>query len=146
MFLIVSYIENVKNKFTNTSTLSILDKKSFYLKFKNLLIGSKENFVQKYFVKTNTIDNLFSKIKLKNSLLKIDVEGFEINVLKGSKKKIASEVDYILIENQFVNLYTRSSSKKNHELLIKNNFEIYKNFIHPLMIFSDCLYKRKEIK
>ena len=50
------------------------------------------------------------------------------------------------IENQFVNLYKKSSSKKNHEFLTKNNFEIYKNFIHPLMIFSDCLYKRKEIK
>jgi len=134
------------NKFTNTSTLSILDKKSFYLKFKNLLTRSKKNFVQKYIVKTNTIDNLFSNIKLKNSLLKIDVEGFEINVLKGSTKKIANEIDYILIENQFVNLYKKSSSKKNHEFLIKNNFEIYKNFVHPLMIFSDCLYKRKKIK
>ena len=134
------------NKFTNTSTLSILDKKSFYLKFKNLLTGSKKNFVQKYIVKTNTIDNLFSNIKLKNSLLKIDVEGFEINVLKGSTKKIANEIDYILIENQFANLYKKSSSKKNHEFLIKNNFEICKNFVHPLMIFSDCLYKRKKIK
>ena len=134
------------NKFTNTSTLSEFNKKSFYLKFKNLLTGSKKNFVQKYIVKTNTIDNLFSNIKLKNSLLKIDVEGFEINVLKGSTKKIANEIDYILIENQFANLYKKSSSKKNHEFLIKNNFEIYKNFIHPLMIFSDCLYKRKKIK
>mgnify|MGYP006150075293 FL=1 len=134
------------NKFTNTSTLSILDKNSFYLKFKNLLTGSKKNFVQKYIVNTNTIDNLFSKINLQNSLLKIDVEGFEINVLKGSKQKIANEINYILIENQFVNLYKKSSSKKNHEFLTKNNFEIYKNFIHPLMIFSDCLYKRKEIK
>ena len=134
------------NKFTNTSTLSILDKNSFYLKFKNLLTGSKKNFVQKYIVNTNTIDNLFNKINLQNSLLKIDVEGFEINVLKGSKQKIADEINYILIENQFVNLYKKSSSKKNHEFLTKNNFEIYKNFIHPLMIFSDCLYKRKEIK
>ena len=61
---------------------------------------------------TNTIDNLFSKINLQNSLLKIDVEGFEINVLKGSKQKIANEINYILIENQFVNLYKKSSSKK----------------------------------
>tara|TARA_B100000795_G_scaffold206149_1_gene159675 strand:- start:1595 stop:2296 length:702 start_codon:yes stop_codon:yes gene_type:complete len=131
------------NKFTNTSTLSIINNKSFYLKFKNLLIGSKKNFLQKYTVKTNTIDNLFSNIKLKNTLLKIDVEGFEINVLKGSKQKIANEIDYILIENQFVDLYKNTSSKKNHEFLIKNNFEICKNFIHPLMIFSDCLYKKK---
>ena len=131
------------NKFTNTSTLSVLNKKSFYLKFKNLLIGSKENFVQKYRIQTNTLDNLFSNIELQNSLLKIDVEGFEMNVLKGSRKKISGEIKYILIENQFVNLYKKSSSKKNHEFLIKNNFVIYKNFIHPLMIFSDCLYKRK---
>ena len=134
------------NKFTNTSTLSEFNKKSFYLKFKNLLTGSKKNFLYKYIVKTNTIDNLFINIKLKNTLLKIDVEGFEINVLKGSKKKIVDEIDYILIENQFVNLYKKTSSKKNHDFLIKNNFEIYKNFIHPLMIFSDCLYKKKKIK
>jgi FkbM family methyltransferase len=132
------------NKFSNTSTLSIFDKKSFYLKFKNFLTGSKKNFLYKYLVKTNTIDNLFKRIRLNNTLLKIDVEGFELNVLKGGKKKILNEIDYVLIENQFVNLYQKSSSKKNHEFLIKNNFQIHKNFIHPLMIFSDCLYIKKK--
>ena len=131
------------NKFSNTSTLSTFNKRSYYLKFKNFFTGSKKNFLYKYIVKTNTIDNLFSRTRLNNTLLKIDVEGFEINVLMGGVKKISSEIDYILIENQFANLYKKSSSKKNHTFLIKNNFEIHKNFIHPFMIFSDCLYKKR---
>jgi FkbM family methyltransferase len=73
------------NKFTNTSTLSKFNKDSYYLKFKNLLTRSKNNYIDKYIVKTNTINNLFRNTELKKSLLKIDVEGLEINVLKGAK-------------------------------------------------------------
>ena len=109
------------NKFTNTSTLSILDKKSFYLKFKNLLTGSKKNFVQKYIVKTNTIDNLFCNIKLKNSLLKIDVEGFELNVLKGMKEFLLNTTAAIELElnSRALNL---SNTKFNELLSILKEF------------------------
>jgi len=131
------------NKFTNTSTLSKFNKDSYYLKFKNLLTRSKNNYIDKYIVKTNTINNLFRNTELKKSLLKIDVEGFEINVLKGAKK-IISKFNYILIENQFVDLYKNKSSLTSHGFLVENNFKVYKNFCHPLLIFSDCLYKRAD--
>jgi len=131
------------NKFTNTSTLSKFNKDSYYLKFKNLLTRSKNNYIDKYIVKTNTINNLFRNTELKKSLLKIDVEGFEINVLKGAKK-IISKFNYILIENRPVDLYKNKSSLTSHGFLVENNFKVYKNFCHPLLIFSDCLYKRAD--
>ena len=37
-------------------------------------------------------------------ILKIDTEGYEFNVLKGTQKKI-SEIKYVLIENQFNKMY-----------------------------------------
>ena len=69
-----------------------------------MLTRSKKNYIDKCLVKTSSIDIFFKKIKFKNCLLKIDVEGFEYNVLQGSKSKIG-EINYILIENQFGNQF-----------------------------------------
>ena len=54
-------------------------------------------------VQTNTIDEIFKDLNLEKTLLKIDVEGFEMNVLKGSKMKL--ENSFILMENQFGSQY-----------------------------------------
>ncbi len=59
--------------------------------------------------------------------MKIDVEGYELNVLKGSKKKI-KDVRYILIEHQFFNQY-KNNFDKVKKFLVKNNFEVLKIFL-----------------
>ena len=104
--------------------------------FKNLLIGSKKNFVQKYKVKTNTIDNIFSKIKLKNSLLKIDVEGFEMEVLKGAAKTL-EHVQYLMIE---LNNNTKKYGSSNLEIekyLSKKGFKIM------IKVWPDVVWRKK---
>ena len=40
------------------------------------------NFEDEYEVETNTIDNVFENVNLQKTLLKIDVEGFEMNVIR----------------------------------------------------------------
>ena len=81
------------------------------------------------------------KINIKKSFLKIDVEGYELNVLKGSKKKI-KEVKYILIEDQYFNQY-KNDFNKVKKFLKKNNFEILKILIFPLFIIEIFFLEKK---
>jgi len=130
------------NKLTSTSSLQIHNKKSFFLKLKNFLQKSKSDYIKKYKVQTNTIDNIFQNIDLKKSLLKIDVEGSEMNVLNGGQKTIKNNVEYILIENQFFNQYKQSSKEKIFDYLKKNNFKLEKKFTFPTLHFQDILFKK----
>ena len=128
------------NKFEKTSTLSkeTIFSNSIYNKLKNLLLRS-ESYEYKYPVKTISLDSFFSKKKIFKSLLKIDVEGYEINVLLGSKK-ILQKVNMVLIEKQN---FKNNNFDKCHNCLLKSNFILLKTFIFPLMHFEDRLYVKK---
>ena len=129
------------NKLTMTSSLAEINEKSIYLKFKNFLTRAKSNFEDEYEVQTNTVDKIFEGINLKNALLKIDVEGFEINVIKGSQIKL-KEIPFVLLENQFGNHYKNYSFNEIIKILSKQNFKIYKKFIFPTMHYQDVLFKK----
>ena len=131
------------NKLDGTSTLSKFNNKSFFLKFKNFILMQKNNFEKKYKIKTNTLDHLFKNIILNKTFLKIDVEGYEINVLKGAKKKL-KEVSFVLIEQQFGNHYKNSNFANVDKYLKNNNFRVLKNFYYPTLHFKDILYKKKQ--
>jgi len=127
------------NKLSSTSTLSKINEKSSFLKFKNILTNSKDNFIDKYKVKTITLDNFLKNKNLKNALLKIDVEGNEYNVLKGTDKMIKN-IDFILIEKQFFSLHKDYDYTLSHNFLLKKKFKLVKNFKFPLFNFEDKLY------
>ena len=124
-----------------TSSLAEINEKSLYLKLKNFLTRSKSNFVDEYEVQTNTVDNVFKDVNLEKTLLKIDVEGFEMNVIKGSKIKL-KEIPYILIENQFGNHYKNSNFNDIKDVLLKYNFVESKKFVFPTMHYQDVLFKK----
>ena len=128
------------NKFKKTSTLSrnTIFSNSIVNKFKNFILRS-ENYEYKYIVRTTSLDSFFSKKSFLNTLIKIDVEGYEINVLLGSKK-ILKKTDMVLIEKQ--NLKNNNFDKC-HKFLLKNNFILFKTFLFPLMHFEDRLYVKK---
>ena len=96
-------------------------------------------------MKTSSIDIFFKNINLSGALLKIDVEGFEYNVLLGSKKSI-HKIKYILIEKQFFNLHQGYNFNMSHKFMLKNNFILVKKFIFPLMNFEDRLYINSNYK
>jgi FkbM family methyltransferase len=127
------------SKLTSTSTMSIINKKSLYLKLKNLLIRDKLKIYKK--VKVDTIDHIFKHISLKNTFLKIDVEGYEMNVLKGCKKKI-NEISFVLVECQFGSHYINNNFKKVKDFLLRNNFKFKKSFYFPLLNYKDVLFCR----
>ena len=129
------------NKFSMTSSLAEINEKSLYLKVKNFLTFSKLNFEDEYEIQTNTVDKIFENISLQKALLKIDVEGFEMNVIEGSQTKL-KEIPFILLENQFGNHYKNSNFKDIINILSKQNFEIYKKFIYPTLHYQDVLFKK----
>ena len=132
------------NKLTSTSSLSEFDNSSVFLKIKNFLLRQKNEELNSYEVKTTTIDDYFKELDLSNSLLKIDVEGYELNVLKGSKNTI-KKIKFVLIENQFFNIYKNNNKKNWHDYLVKNQFLLIKKFRFPLLHFEDRLYKNSLI-
>tara|TARA_B100001093_G_C26460792_1_gene856335 strand:- start:8 stop:697 length:690 start_codon:yes stop_codon:yes gene_type:complete len=127
------------NKLSSTSTLSLTNNNSLFLKIKKFLMYDNKNFLKSYFVKTTSIDIFFKNINLTNTLLKIDVEGFEYNVLLGSKKTL-NRIRYIMIEKQFSNLHKGYNFDLSHKYLLKNNFKLIKKFKFPLMNFEDRFY------
>ena len=114
------------------SSLAEVNENSLYLKFINFLAQSKSNFDCEYEVQTNTVDKIFKGINLK-IIAKIDVEGFEINVIKGSQMKL-KEISFILLENQFGNHFKNNNFKDIIKLLSEQNFRICKKFIFPRFI------------
>ncbi len=129
------------NKLSMTSSLAEINEESLYLRIKNFLTFSRSNFENEYEIQTNTVDKIFENISLQKSLLKIDVEGFEINVLEGSQMKL-KEIPFVLLENQFGNHYKNNSFKDITNVLSKQNFKICKKFIFPTMHYQDVLFKK----
>ena len=132
------------NKLSTTSSLAEVNENSLYLKLKNFLTRSKSNFINEYDVKTNTIDNVFKDINLEKTLLKIDVEGYEMNVINGSKMKL-KEISYVVIENQFGNHYKNNNFDDIKDFLLKYNFVVLKKFIFPTMHYQDVLFKKTNL-
>ena len=129
------------NKMTATSTLNHeINNDSLYFKFKSFLLYQKNSIIDEEEIDTTTFDAFFNgEIFNENTLLKIDTEGYEIHVLKGSEQKIR-EIKYILIENQFSKMYKNVNFKDCHDFLRKKNFKLLKRFRFPTLHYEDRLY------
>lgn len=125
------------------STMSSFNNNSKYLKFKNLILkdNKNQNFVT---IKQKMFDNVFKNKNIKNSFLKIDVEGYEYNVLKGASKKL-KDTKYILIEHQFSNQYQNNFNKVKR-LLKYHKFIMIKSFYYPTLHYRDILFINKRYK
>ena len=129
------------NKMTATSTLNHeINKNSLYFKFKSFLLYQKNSIISEEEINTTTFDIFFNEETFdENTLLKIDTEGYELHVLKGSERKI-KEVKYILIENQFSRMYKNVNFEDCHDFLRKKNFKLLKKFRFPTLHYEDRLY------
>nr|WP_321223021.1 FkbM family methyltransferase [uncultured Psychroserpens sp.] len=132
--------ELLLNEYKHSNTNSFLD----------IHDDDPSSFIKKTSVKTTTIDS-FSKTNgiKKIDVLKIDTEGFELEVFKGSKKSFAEEkVGLLFFEARFVNGH--KDMPKFTELwdyVIKKDFELVS--IYPLVhrkkmgIYTNILFKHK---
>lgn len=137
-----------KEIFVNSNTaassyLSIDNKDKFFRTIKT---------IQKEQTKIDTLDNYFNKINIDFiDLVKIDVQGYEEDVLKGALKSL-NKVKLIEIEIVFVNLYEKHSSFYQIEnILQKHNFELYSlssisiNRVNDQIRNLDALYFNTQI-
>lgn len=129
------------NKMSATSTLNQeINDDSLYFKFKSFLLLQKNSIISEEEINATTFDIFFKDTTFDQStLLKIDTEGYELHVLNGSNKKI-NEVKFVLIENQFSNMYKNVNFKDCHDFLIKKNFRLLKRFRFPTLHYEDRLY------
>ena len=127
------------NKLSMTSTFS-KSKNTFFSKFKKFVLRSNNFFTDKYLVKTKKLDEILKNKNLKDAFLKVDVEGFELNVLKGAKNLLSKKIKFILVEKHFFQLYDKNYTNDVHLFLKKKNFMLIKKFTFPLLHFQDNLY------
>ena len=132
------------SKISMKSSLAEVNENSLYLKFINLLTQSQSSFEGEYEVKTNTVDRIFRDISLQKTLLKIDVEGFEMNVIEGSQTKLG-EISFILLENQFGNHFKNNNFKDITKFLSERNYIISKKFLFPTLHYQDVLFKKHNL-
>ena len=130
------------NKLSSTSTITTYNKNSNYLKFKNYLLNTNKNYIKSQLVKTTTLNNHFKNKIIKNSLLKLDVEGSEYNVLLGAKEML-KKIDFVVIEKQLFNLYKKDGYILCHKYLNSIGFKIIKKITFPTLHYQDILYENK---
>jgi len=131
------------NALSSTSSFSLLDNNSLWLKVKNIILNEKNLIKDSISLKTSTIDDYVNKINIDTiDLLKIDTEGHELEVLMGAQKTIKEKkIKYLLIELHLSKMYKNYSKIEIEMFLKKNNFILLKSFKFPFHTFVDNLYK-----
>jgi len=125
-----------------TSSLSLINHKNNFLKLKSKIFGfDVDGMIKKRIkIRTENLNNLLQRLKIKKiDLIKIDTEGHELEVLKGSKNFI-KKFQIILIEFRKDNVYKNYNAKKIHRIIVKNNFSLIKIFKFPFTTWEDRIY------
>jgi len=138
---------------TGNSSFNEINKDTRWLKVRSKeQKTSVQNFVKKAKVKISTLDEYCYRNKIdKIDLLKIDTQGYEDKVLKGSLKTLEQKkVKAILTEIIFDNVYDKYFSFSDIEkFLLPNNFRmvgiyLYSNSLFDnLTFFADVIYLNK---
>ena len=129
---------------SETSTFVLPNKDSKYLKKKNrFLFQKKANSFKSVLTNITTLDNFVRENKVNMiDILKIDVEGFELNVIWGANVTLTqNKINVLQIENQ------RNDMRQNDYLAIdtflkERNYCKVAEIRHPFGSFYELLYKR----
>ena len=151
-----------KNIYLYNHAIGDLNQKKIFYDYKNNVLSSfnklNENNILKNKFKKNlvnvlTLDNFCRKHRLKNvHILKIDTQGNENNVLKGSRKSIRNGI-FNLIELEIImgDYYERYSNFYEIEkYLVNSNYRLLAvdkrlNFYNDKRLYCNALYLRKDI-
>ncbi len=125
---------------TSSSTINDFNLGSKYLKrkLKILNIKSEKNFFKKIPIKLTSLDNYIEKKNLyKIDILKIDTEGYELNVLKGLRRHYKI-VKFIYFEHHYDDMIKKNYKFSNINKLL-NDFGFKK-------VFKSKMYFRKSFE
>ena len=132
---------------SNSSTFNKINKDSSYFKRKNKILSfffKKKFFNEESLVKQIRLYDFINQNKLeKIDILKIDTEGYELEVLKGLSDKIKI-IDYIYFEHHYDNMIEKNYKFKDiHDLLVRGNFKMVFKIRMPFRKSFDYIYQKK---
>ena len=134
---------------SNSSTFNLIDQKSSYFKRKNKILSFF--FKKKFTVKKNYVSQIklsqFIKNKklIKIDILKIDTEGYELEVIKGLEEKIKI-VNFIYFEHHYDNMIKKNYTfSEIHDFLSLNGFNKVFKIKMPLRKSFDYIYRKKTV-
>ena len=124
----------------NFKNIKIINKAAFHINNKDIefnisnkdwessLMNSDFQIEEKNIIQTVTIDHLIGDVDLQNKklIIKIDVEGNDLNVLAGAQDTIKKFSPFIIIEfSRFIMKNKEFNYDFLYEFLKKNNYQIY---------------------
>ena len=130
---------------SETSSFVLPNQDSKYLKKKNLILLQKnENSYNSIPIQITTLDDFVSKNEINFiDIVKIDVEGFELEVIQGASNTLEQGVVQILqIENQDNDMH-RSNLYEIDSFLRARNYFFVKEISHPFGNFREILYQKQ---
>ncbi len=134
---------------SNSSTFNFIDQNSSYFKRKEKILSIL--FQPAFTIKKNIVSQikLDEFIKKKNiysiDILKIDTEGYELEVLKGLKHNIKF-VKFIYFEHHYDNMIMKNYKfSEMHDFLINNGFFRVFKIKMPLRKSFDYIYSQKNV-
>ena len=143
-------IKSLKMKYmseSSSSTINDIDIKSNYFKKKSFFLYNKTD--QNFFIEETIIQKKIGDYLLDNKIsninfLKIDTEGYELNVLKGLGDQF-EKVSMIMFEHHYHNMIIKNYKFNDiNNLLVRNNFkQIYKSKM-PFRKTFEYIYVRKQ--
>ena len=123
------------------SSFSKINNQSKYLFIRNLVLGSFKNKIEEKKVNVKKLDSFQYLKKKKIDLIKVDVEGYEEQVIDGGKI-ILRKTKILLIEFHKDDIYKNFNYKRLHKKILKLGFKLHKTIKFPLMKWEDRIYTR----
>jgi FkbM family methyltransferase len=130
---------------SETSSFVLPNQDSKYLKKKNRILFQKnENSYNSIPIQITTLDDFVNKNEINFiDIVKIDVEGFELEVIQGASNTLEQGLVQILqIENQDNDMRRDNFHEINSFLRERNYFSI-KEISHPFGNFREILYQKQ---
>ena len=132
-----------------TSTFEELNYQSKYLEYKATVLGvKKENIIKsKYLVTVTSLSNYIRLNSIKKiDILKLDVEGHELNCLLGLFDADQINVEYIQFESHNDDMYVNKKSQVEIQFLLKKNgFKLFGKIKHGFGDFYEVIYRKSDL-
>ena len=133
------------SEWETSNTFSEVDVNTFKNKLKKVIYRT-DPYITKLEVQVDSLDNICLKLEKTFDVLKIDVEGFELNVLKGANLLLSSNlIRYIVIEIQEEGSYLDYSPLEIEKYLDNKGFKLEKTFKILGLGIEDRIYKNTNI-
>jgi FkbM family methyltransferase len=134
---------------SNSSTFNLIDQSSSYFKRKNKILSfffKKKFNIKKNYVSQIKLSGFIKKKKIiKIDILKIDTEGYELEVIKGLEENIKI-VNFIYFEHHYDNMIKKNYKfSEIHYFLLCNNFYRVFKIKMPLIKSFDYIYKKNKV-